>query len=327
MTPQTKVPDGYTEPECPQCDLKAIDDLHCEAQRITKEAAATAESSEELATMRTEFEEARTSYLGARADAQTALVVIDGQIESLKSSFDCLYNDENKKEVIDCLKASHARVREELRSCGDGPTGCCINAGDCEFAEEAPPGEIAARIEEYTAKVTKAKACFDALKKEPKPVPEPAGLPQRVETLQTAVTTLIADKCSEEGDWKTLYVRFLKVVDDRQAIWRGFATVTAYVDCLCLALTCVLKGKKALAKLEGQRAFLTCQDTKKDDRCQALRDHFIEEVIADYERTCGKEPCEPEAAATDPPQVTQAAEKAASTAPEQTPETPAPTSS
>ena len=64
------------------------------------------------------------------------------------------------------------------------------------------------------------------------------------------------------------------------------------VVAVCLALTCVMKGKKALAKLEAQRAFITCKDSTRAARCQTLRDNFIEEVMADYERTCGKEPCE-----------------------------------
>jgi hypothetical protein len=269
------------EPECPECDLDAIDDLQCEAQRITTEASVTEAYSEELTTMRTEFEDAKTAYLGARADATIALEVLDEQIKSLTSSVQCFFDD---TKAIECLEASYATVKGKLAECEDEPAGCCVKASDCEFVEDAQEWELAGRIDEYTAKVAKAKGCFDALKL------EPTALPARVGALQESVSTLATDLCAEDkkGDWKTLYVRFLKVLDDRGGIWRGFDSVTAYVDCLCLALTCVLKGKKALAKLEGQRAYADCQKVAKDARCNAIRENIISEVIAEYERTCGK---------------------------------------
>jgi hypothetical protein len=267
------------EQECPECDLKALDDLKCETERITKEAAVTEESLEKLNTMRTEFEEAKTAYVGARSDAETALVTIDDQIERLTSNIECLFED--KKTQIECLETSYTTIKDRLAECEDTGAGCCVNAHDCQFAWEVPDDEVAGKIEEYTKKVAKAEACFDVLKA------EPTAVPARVTALQESVSSLAEAVCADDkkSEWKTLYVQFLKVVDDRAQIWHGFAGVTSYIDCLCLALTCVLSGRKALAKLEGQRAYIDCQENALEARCHAMREHLIEEVIAEYERT------------------------------------------
>jgi hypothetical protein len=282
--PPTTAPEEHpreaAERECPECDLKALDDLKCETERITKEASVTEESLDRLNTMRTEFDEAKTAYIGARSDAETALVAIDEQIDRLKSTIECLFED--KKDRVECLKASYETVKQSLAECEVGTAGCCVSANDCEYTWEVPDEELASRIQEYTKKVAKAEACFDELKG------EPTALPERVTALQGSVSSVAEDVCADDkkSDWKGLYARFLKVLDDRGQIWHGFEGVAAYVDCLCLALTCVLKGKKALAKLEGQRAYVDCRESAKETRCQLIREHMIEEVIAEYERTC-----------------------------------------
>jgi len=71
-------------------------------------------------------------------------------------------------------------------------------------------------------------------------------------------------------------------------VWRGFEHTNAYVECLCRALTCQLKGHTAIAVLKGVAAVDECRREAVEEACQRLRDNTVEEVIAEYIRICTK---------------------------------------
>ena len=69
------------------------------------------------------------------------------------------------------------------------------------------------------------------------------------------------------------------------AIWRGFADVNAYIDCLCQALTCMLRGHTAIADLKRRLAEEQCKKDARDADCKHKRENTADEVIAAYLKT------------------------------------------
>ncbi len=66
--------------------------------------------------------------------------------------------------------------------------------------------------------------------------------------------------------------------------------MNAYVECLCRALMCSLKGRTALAILGAEIAVLECKEREKGVRCKRLQDDTLEEVLAEYLRICPPRP-------------------------------------
>ncbi|PBC67585.1 hypothetical protein BX265_8198 [Streptomyces sp. TLI_235] len=73
------------------------------------------------------------------------------------------------------------------------------------------------------------------------------------------------------------------LVLDRQVkgVWHGFTGVQEYVECLCRTLLYILKGWEAVATLEGWRAVRVCKDQGREEQCKQLREHTVDEVMAE----------------------------------------------
>ena len=125
-----------------------------------------------------------------------------------------------------------------------------------------------------------AKKVFDDLVKEPTRIP--ADVAKLEAEVQKIVTAMASD--SRAVNFKQLYVQALVASSHRDALWRGFVDGNAYVDCLCRALLCQLKGHDAAAHLERRKAVLKCKAEAEETRCTWLRDHTDAAVMAEYER-------------------------------------------
>ncbi|MEV0989624.1 hypothetical protein [Streptomyces sp. NPDC049949] len=141
---------------------------------------------------------------------------------------------------------------------------------------------LAARIARYTADTSKAAACFTDLDG------ELTALPERAAKIKTDAAQLLADVCDAAlgKDVVRLYARLLVLLRRSAEAWRGFTTVSEFVDCLCKALLCVFKGWQAIAVLEGARAELLCKEETRKKACERKQKETVEEVMAEYTRLC-----------------------------------------
>ncbi|WP_406185693.1 hypothetical protein [Streptomyces sp. NBC_01006] len=104
--------------------------------------------------------------------------------------------------------------------------------------------------------------------------------------------------------------RLLVLLRRSAEAWRGFAGVCEFVDCLCKALLCVLKGWQAIAVLEGARAELLCKEETRKAACERKRKETVEEVMAEYTRLCPPCTAHPDGAEEEDPDEDRAADAA-----------------
>ncbi|MGC0398682.1 multidrug efflux pump subunit AcrA (membrane-fusion protein) [Streptomyces sp. SAI-126] len=264
---------------CADCDPSGLDSLTCEAEGIKKQAEVTTAAATKLAERRTKYDSARTNYTQSRSDAEKTVDESRRQHEQLVERLKCALDD---RRVIKRLGRALDTVRAKLAECG-GSGGCCAEE-ECDFdtdVSDAPLTELYARRADITRHIEQAEKCFDDL------IDEPEQLTKRVaaikaELAQTGEALGKADK----GQLVGLYARLLIVDQGLDDVWRGFATANDYVDCLCRALTCSLKGWQAVAVVEGAIAAAECREKADEARCAALRvpKNLVEELLAQYSK-------------------------------------------
>ncbi|MDJ0380016.1 hypothetical protein [Streptomyces sp. G-G2] len=163
----------------------------------------------------------------------------------------------------------------------------CDCAADDAVGDADTAATLSARIARYTADVLRDTACFVSLDG------ELTALPQRTAKIGPDAAQLLTDAADPvvSQDVVRLYARLLVLRRRIHDAWRGFATVTAYVECLCMVLLCVLRGWRAIAVLKGARAELVCTEESLRAACLRKRNQLVEEVMAVYSRLCP--PCPP----------------------------------
>ncbi|MFI5979768.1 hypothetical protein ACIBEA_02705 [Streptomyces sp. NPDC051555] len=277
---------SHPRPAGTDCDLGAIDDLACSAKGIQRRAEVTQEHLPQLREFQEKLGAARVEYAKARHTAQGDLEVAGEVLDRVREQIRCRITPEQRH----CLREAVEEVFEEISECSDG-WGCCVDDCDCDFddgvGEDDTVATLSARIARYTAEVLRDTACFVSLDG------ELTALPERAARIRTDAAQLLADAADPVvgKDVVRLYARLLVLRRRIHDAWRGFATVSAYVECLCKVLLCVLKGWQAIAVLEGARAELMCKEESRKAACLRKRNQVVEEVMAAYSRLCP--PCPP----------------------------------
>jgi hypothetical protein len=265
---------------CSDCDLEAVEDQACSAKRFQKQADVANESLAQLTEFKTKFGTARNDYQAARDAAQADIAAARTQLKDVLGQLRCRLDDHTEE----CLKDARDKVVDQIRECAGEP-GCCV--GECEF--DSSPGDddaaaLSGRIERYRREVKKASECFKSL------IAEQAALPVRAKALRDAVAAIAAEVAAENPakDWARLYARALVARWQlrKEQLWQGFPTVNAYVDCLCAALTCALKGWEAIAILEGTKAEMDCKAEAADAACKKKQENIVDEVMREYVCLC-----------------------------------------
>jgi hypothetical protein len=263
---------------CPECDLGALDDLKCVAEGVKAQATYTDGKQTELDARRKQFDGARTAYSEARAKAKEDVKYIHDELERIRKQLECQVSES----VLECLKDAWENVRERLEHCGGVPTGCCID-DDCEFdegCEDVSTDDLEKRKTEYERRVAAAGACFDEL------IKEPGDLTKRVADLKKDVDALAKDT----SDTRKAYARYLWYRRRLKDIWLGFEDANEYHDCLCQALMCSIKGHTAIAVLVGEIAVRTCRERSEKDRCEWLKSHVVDEILARCQKSAQSQP-------------------------------------
>ncbi|MEU6863227.1 hypothetical protein ABZ924_08150 [Streptomyces sp. NPDC046876] len=274
------------------CDAGAIDELACIATGIQRRAEVTQEHLPQLREFQERFNGARTGYTKARLAAKTDLDEAGTTLGKVREQIRCRVTHEQRH----CLGQAVDRVFEEIRRCA-GSWGCCVEDCGCDFSDTVGPDDtvatLSARIAHYTTDTLRAAACFTAL------VSELTALPERAAKIKADAAQLLADVCDPVlgQDVVRLYARLLALLRRIREAWRGFSTVSEFVDCLCKALLCVLKGWQAIAVLEGARAELACKEETRRKACERKQKETVEEVMAEYTRLCP--PCPEQAGLAD----------------------------
>jgi hypothetical protein len=260
----------------PNCDPDVLDDFACAAKGIAAQAAYNADHLQALDTARTQYNGARKAY-GASGDAARPLVrEAEKQLSKIIEQVECLIDDAR---VVRRLRHAFERVEDRLEQCGD-QSGCYCRT-DCDYDAEvrdSAPEDLASRIADIERRTKEAEDCFADL------IQEPTKLTGRL----TAVQAEVADVATKIGgnpettDFTRLYAAALVARRHLSAVWRGFADVNAYIDCICGLLTCMLKGHAAIAELKRQDAVYQCHRDTEVAACTRLRTNTVDEVIAEY---------------------------------------------
>lgn len=237
------------------------------------------------------FDSARAEYTKARDAAEKDLDAARGTLHTVREQIRCRVHKDQKQ----CLARAVDEVFEDIKDCA-GDWGCRVEECACEFDDEVEEDDtvatLSARIARYTTEVENAAYCFTRLHRELE------DLPERATKIKTEAAQLLADASDPDTgkDVVRLYARLLILERRIEEVWRGFTTVEAYVGCLCKALLCVLRGRQAIATLEGAKAVLMCKEEAGKAACERKQAQTPEEVMAVYERLCP--PCPPKRAAT-----------------------------
>ena len=83
--------------------------------------------------------------------------------------------------------------------------------------------------------------------------PSLAALPARVQAVRSEIDAIA--KATADGSWEPakLYAAVLVARRHLKDVWRGFANVNEYMECLCRALTCMIKGHAAIGELTSKQ--------------------------------------------------------------------------
>ena len=269
--------DAQSKP-CADCDPSGLDTLKCDAEGIKKQAAVTTEAAAKIAERRTKYDAARAKYTQAHEGAAKIVEGCGVQLNQLLERLKCTIDDER---VVARLKRAHLAVQAKLDECG-GSGGCCAD-DDCDFdtdVTDVPLGELNARRADIGRHTTQAERCFDDL------IGEPEELTKRTTAIKEELAKISeAMGKGEQGPALVrLYARLLVVKQWLDDVWRGFSGSNDYVNCLCKALTCSLKGWQALAIIEGAIATAECREESAEDRCKELQQNLVEELLAEYSK-------------------------------------------
>ena len=286
---------GSSSGGCTSCDLAEIETLSCTAKKFGRQSEVIDEVATSLETWKTQFDAARQKYADARTAAAADLNAIRDILDGLAEQLRCRLKDDQRS----CLEQACEEVFRDLDEC-TGPRGC---QSPCDTTDPGPltasndVGAIAAEIERRRRNLTESAAYFVAL------VAEPGDITQQVGALKTEATKLASDVAAGGDSEQPVrwYARWLilNTAATLDRLGRGFASVTAYVDCLCGVLRCIVSGWTHLAELEGRKAELDCHDKAKQDACDKKRKDTLQAVLDAYEECCkkagpgtGQQPCD-----------------------------------
>jgi hypothetical protein len=292
QTQQTPEPEGTGGGSgCTTCDLAEIDTMTCTAKKFARQAAVMNEAAPNLDAYRTQYDDARAKYSAARTAALADLDAIRQVLDDLVEQLRCRLKDDD----LECLERSCEEVFAKIDDCSE-PPGCQSPCDDSDAAGMDTTDDLealAAEIERRRRNLADSAAYFTAL------VAEPDDITAQVAKLRTMATDLAA-KVEAGGDGSKVvewYAAWL--ILDRSARWerlgRGFTSVSAYMDCLCSLLRCLVSGWTVLATLEGRKAELDCYETARKDACSKLKADVLQALLDTYEECCEK------AASSQPP--------------------------
>jgi len=273
-------------PDDSGCDASTIDTVACKAAGVAAQAAYDATYTADLETAKQQYNDVRTQYRTSRQAAAVPYKEMRHQIKHLLERIRCMIE---QKRVWVCLDDAYCEVIEEVECCSPDP-GCCARARsfDVEDAEELALRRLERVIKKYQRWTDQSKACFDNLAQ------EPAALTARVAAAQQLIkdidTALSGDPATT--DLKQLYARAKVAAWTVEQVYGGFARTQDFVDCLCLALTTWTAGCAAVSELTRAEAFKECCEQQAEARCEELRTHTVEEILATYDRLCGDDPCD-----------------------------------
>ncbi|MFC4115222.1 hypothetical protein [Nonomuraea zeae] len=263
---------------CAECGLEELDDLNCRTQGIIRQAELTQAAAETLRQFRQKYDGARSSYVKARGEAAPVVQELAKKAATLINKIRCLLEEQEIKKLDQAWK----RVAQDLADC-PGLTGCCVH-DPCDFdlnVENVPLKVLVEREADVKRRTDAAVECFKEV------VEEPVALPQRVTKLQAKIAAIESDLGGETKSKEELHRLYVRAVvaafELRDAqIWRGFANVHAFMDCLCRGLTCALRGHRALAVLGGAIATQKCRQEAHKAYCKRLREDPVDDVLTQY---------------------------------------------
>jgi hypothetical protein len=282
MTTSAQPTDGgeqatdYRPRPAPNCDPDLVDDFTCAAKGVQAQATYNAAHLDALDKARTQYKGARKAYSTAGDAAKPIVADAKKQLGKIIEQLECLIDDAVSVRHLD---RACETVEQRLEACGD-QSGCYCGS-DCDFDVEVadvPADQLPATIADIQRRTKEFEDCFADL------IEEPTSLTARV-TAALAEVTDIATKISgnaETTDFRRLYAAALVTRRHLAAVWRGFADVNAFVDCLCQTLTCMLKGHAAIGELQRRAAVEQCHREAEATACTLLRTNTVDEVIAEY---------------------------------------------
>jgi hypothetical protein len=287
--PGTTGPDDWRDCRPPQpeagCDPSySIDERKCRDQGLTAQLDYTKTHAEALEAARDAYTQARTDYREKRHEAALKVQDMKHNVKHLLERIRCLIEQDR---VVRCLDEAFCEVEGQLDCC-EGTPGCCVEAFEFDAVPPESYKKLVRRIEWYQVEVDKAKACFEALSV------EPAKLTERVAAAKVDVDAIVAALADDAAkvDLKKQYAGALVINRRLARIWNGYPDNSAYVDCLCLALTTWSAGVEAVSLLVGAKAVLDCRRTSAEEWCTKLTAAPVAEILAVYDRICGSDkPC------------------------------------
>ncbi|WP_214406931.1 hypothetical protein [Pseudonocardia lacus] len=181
---------------------------------------------------------------------------------------------------IDRAKRCFAELLDETRPTPAPPTtpstpttDTAVTAGTAGSVATASRVGAAATAEAVTTTATP-------------PATSANGLAARVARVLAEIADI--EKHAEQGDWPAskVYAAALVARWHLATVYKGFDDVNEYVDCLCRALTCLITGHAAVARLKRKQAVNKCHKDTWEKACAALDTHAVDEVLAEYLRIC-----------------------------------------
>ena len=281
---QTRRPGGHGGggDSCRDCDPDLLDALKCRAKGLQARADYNAAHLEALGTARDQYEGARAAYSAARAAATPLVEQAKSDLKCLLERLECLLDEDEdeRRRIVEKIRKAFWEVQERIEECGS-KTGCYLD-DDCDFDDvrDCEPYDVPARLADIQQRTAAAEACFADL------ISIPTDLPTKVAALQAEVTA-ISDGANGDPTREVLVELYAAALVARQHahdIWRGFDNVNDFVDCVCHALTCMLRGHTAIAILVGMLAVSECKRESREAACELLRSRTAEQVVAVYLR-------------------------------------------
>lgn len=268
-------PEGGCDPS------SSIDERKCRDQGLSAQLEYTKSHAAALEQAGVAYTQARTDYREHRHEAALKVQDMLHQVKHLLERIRCLIEQDR---VIRCLDDAFCEVEGQLDCC-EGTLGCCVDV--IEFDAEPPDDyrKLLRRIERYQVYVDSAKACFEVL------VVEPAKLTERVDAAKAELDKILAALAEDAAkvDLKKQYASALVLKRWLDRIWNGYADNSAYVDCLCLALTTWSAGVEAVSLLTGAKAMQECRRAAAAEWCTRLTAAPVAEVLVVYDRLCASD--------------------------------------
>jgi hypothetical protein len=208
---------------------------------------------------------------------------------------DCDYDDEVRDCDPDDVPGRLAVIEHRTEEAAE-----CFWSLIGEHTVVPPPEPAPPAAAPLSGAAPAAPAAAAAAPPAPSPAPAPAApatppdtplaaLPARVKALQDEIEAI--SKAAADGSWEPakLYAAVLVARRHRKDVWRGFADVNEYMECLCQALTCMIKGHAAIGELTRQAAVNQCYRESWKAACKYLEDNTVAEVLAEYLRVCAED--------------------------------------